>query len=166
MSANHCFIQYCPMDSSRRSRKSIYICYTCLSLLVAIWQGIGVGVVKQTVVPVAPGKRFGSDSQVGVRNERILSVLLNVVMMGFLFLHGAVGTQKAPRNGDEQRYGSPRTPCFQSVLFFFGILLRYIAGITPPSALEASQTQSQNSRHLCPLQRSKVVIKFHSVSVY
>lgn len=137
------------MDSSRRSGPKIY--YTCLSFLIAIWQGIGVGIVKQTVVPVAPGKRLGSDSQVAVGNERILSVLLNVVVMGFLFPYGAVGTQKATGNGNEQRDGSPRTRCFQSVLFFFGILLCYIADITPPSALEASQTQSQNSRHLCSL---------------
>lgn len=76
-------------------------CYTSPSLLIALWKGIGMGIVKKTVVPVTPGKRLGSDSQVAVGNEGVLSVLLNVVVVGLLFLHGAVGTHEAPRNGNE-----------------------------------------------------------------
>ena len=48
-------------------------------------------VVKERVIPVTPGERLGTESQVAIGYEGVSSVLFNVMVVGFLFLHGAVG---------------------------------------------------------------------------
>lgn len=60
-------------------------------------------VVKERMVSISPRERLGADSQVAVGYERVSSVLFNVVVMSFLFLHSAVGAQETAGDGYEQR---------------------------------------------------------------
>ena len=134
------------------------------TILVAFWQSVGVRVVKETVVPVAPGKRLGTDSQVRIGNERLPFVLV----VSLLLLHGAVGTEKTAWNGHEQRDDAPSAHCFQSMVLFFDEFFLNSACHSPPRALKASQSESQYSRHInfLPSKQHRAKVKsviFHNV---
>ena len=62
-------------------------------IFIAVWQRIGVRVVKERVVPVTPGVRFVAESHIAVRYKGISPVLCNVLVVSLLFLPGAVGAQ-------------------------------------------------------------------------
>ena len=119
-------------------------------IFIAIWQSVGVRVVKERVVPVTPGVRLVSESHIAVPYKGLSPVLCNVMVVSLLFLPGAVGAHEAAGNGDEQRDETPCAHGFHSMHFFLDGLLLKCADHTPPDpgAREASQPKSQSSRHV------------------
>ena len=87
------------------------------SLFVALWQSVRLGIMEQTVVPVAPRKRLGPDAEVRIGVELWFPVLLYVVMVLVLLLPAVVGGGDTNRDGRKQRYVSPRAGEADGVVF-------------------------------------------------
>ena len=86
-------------------------------LLVSLRKGIGVGVMDERVVAVAPREGLISDAEVAVWVELWLSVLLNMFRVFFLLGVGVVSHKEASWDSNEQRNSFPNGKGAQSVAF-------------------------------------------------
>ena len=117
------------------------------SLLVALGQRVGLRVVEQGVVPVAPRKRLGPDAEVGVGVELWLPVFLDVVVVLVLFLPAVVGGDQAERDGPEQRDVAPRVGEAHGVVLLCLYVPYVRARRTSPRSVDTSHTNSSKRRH-------------------
>lgn len=139
----HCFNAY-------RTKSLDYIDHSLLTsfVFIALWQSVGVRVVKERMVPVSPRVRLVAESHIRVRYKGVSPVLCDVLDMSLLLLPGAVGAHQAAGNGDEQRDETPCSHGLHGMLFFLEETLLNCAGHAPPGAREASQPKSQSRRHV------------------
>ena len=86
-------------------------------LLVALRKGVGVRVVDEGVVAVAPREGLVSDAEVAVGEELWLSVLLNVLRVFLLLAVGVVRHKKTRWDSNEERNSLPRVRVPKAWLF-------------------------------------------------
>ena len=93
-------------------------CTDSLQLLVALGKSVGVRVVEERVVAVAPGEWLISDAEVAVREELRLPVFRNMLLVFFLLGVGVVRHEKACWDGNKKRNPFPKGKGTHSVAFF------------------------------------------------
>ena len=99
------------------------------------------------MVPVAPRKRLGPDTEVGVGVEPWFPVLLDVVVVLLLFLPSVVGGEDTERNGPKQRDIPPSVGEANGVVLLRLYILDVCARRASPCSLSTPQTNSSKRRH-------------------
>ena len=105
-------------------------------------------VVEQRMVSIPPRKGFVSDSQVWVRNE-LPSVFTDVLCVLLLLLPSVPRAKQHTGYRDKEGDSPPRGSRVDSVVYFCLVSFSKGARKPSPGTVEAPQTKSQRSRHLC-----------------
>lgn len=99
------------------AQQSVCPSQTPSQLLVALRKGVGVRVVDEGVVAVAPREGLVSDAEVAVGEELWLSVLLNVLRVFLLLAVGVVRHKKTRWDSNKERNSLPKGKGAQSMAF-------------------------------------------------